>query len=504
MPRRPTREPDPLPSSRRLVALLAGPADAIDPGSGHSERAGVGDRSVGAESPRDLAVYYASAYAARDADPLRRRTGHDREGLGAFEELDGLGGRDALGGIEALDTLDGLDALDGSGDSDACDDWEAFEDVDDPESVATLGRRGRVDGGVDGVAGVDREQEEFAAGTDPFRAPPRSRRAAARSSTRAVAGTPEARGSGRPRREAPPLLQLPESITSARVGPRSAALLGMFLIVLVAAGLFAGRVWWSQRAAVPEPVASIAGPGSDRADGYGSSASPGATRPSRPAPGRSGATAGSGPATLPSAAAGSSGATGSSVASGSSTAGGADGPAVGAGEPGGEVVVHVVGAVRKPGVVTLPASSRVGAAIQQVGGLAPAADATSVNLARPVIDGEQIVVLARGAGAAAGAAAGAGAAGRSPAGAGAGGAAPAGSGAVGSGGSGPGAGSAPVDLNTADRAALDQLPGVGPVMADRIIAWRTEHGRFSSVDELGEVSGVGEKTLERLRPLVRV
>jgi competence protein ComEA len=60
-----------------------------------------------------------------------------------------------------------------------------------------------------------------------------------------------------------------------------------------------------------------------------------------------------------------------------------------------------------------------------------------------------------------------------------------------------------VDLNAADEAALDALPGVGPVIAGRIVAWRRQHGRFSSVDELTEVSGIGEATLERLRPLVR-
>jgi competence protein ComEA len=62
----------------------------------------------------------------------------------------------------------------------------------------------------------------------------------------------------------------------------------------------------------------------------------------------------------------------------------------------------------------------------------------------------------------------------------------------------------PLDLNTATQEGLDGLPGVGPVLAQRIIAWRTEHGRFTSVDELAEVSGIGPKALERLRPLVRV
>ena len=59
-----------------------------------------------------------------------------------------------------------------------------------------------------------------------------------------------------------------------------------------------------------------------------------------------------------------------------------------------------------------------------------------------------------------------------------------------------------MSINTADLSGLDTLPGVGPVLAQRILDWRTEHGRFTTVDELGEVSGIGEKMMERLRPLV--
>ena len=79
----------------------------------------------------------------------------------------------------------------------------------------------------------------------------------------------------------------------------------------------------------------------------------------------------------------------------------------------------------------------------------------------------------------------------------------------GAGGGGPGPTSAGsvgglVDLNTADAAALDSLPGVGPVIAQRILDWRTEHGRFTSVDELGEVSGIGDKLMAQIGPKVRV
>jgi competence protein ComEA len=71
-------------------------------------------------------------------------------------------------------------------------------------------------------------------------------------------------------------------------------------------------------------------------------------------------------------------------------------------------------------------------------------------------------------------------------------------------GQGTPAAGTPLDLNAATPDGLDALPGVGPVLAARIVAWRTAHGRFTSVDELGEVQGIGAKALERLRPLVRV
>lgn len=140
------------------------------------------------------------------------------------------------------------------------------------------------------------------------------------------------------------------------------------------------------------------------------------------------------------------------------------------------VVVHVAGRVRRPGLVRAAAGARVADVIAAAGGALPGTDLTSVNLARQVSDGEQIVVGGPG--------------GQPPA--------------------TPGAGptdSAPggqVDLNTAGLAQLEALPGVGPVLAQRILDWRTEHGRFSSVDELQEVTGVGPKKFESLKPHVRV
>lgn len=155
----------------------------------------------------------------------------------------------------------------------------------------------------------------------------------------------------------------------------------------------------------------------------------------------------------------------SSDAGGSGASGGAD-----AGE---ELVVDVAGKVRRPGIAVLPPGSRVVDALDAAGGARRGVDLTSLNLARPVVDGEQILV---------GVAPVAGVAGTVDA--------PA-----------PG-GATLVNLNTADLAALDTLPGVGPVTADAILAWREANGAFTSVDELLEVDGIGEATLADLAPLV--
>ena len=156
------------------------------------------------------------------------------------------------------------------------------------------------------------------------------------------------------------------------------------------------------------------------------------------------------------------------------------------------VVVHVLGAVRKPGLVTLPSGSRVQDAVAAAGGLTAKADPGELNLAQAVTDGQQIVVGTKNkpAGEVRN-----GTAGGSSGGAGAG---------AGSGGSGAGGRGQPVDLNTASQAELEELPGVGPVMAGKILAWRTENGRFSRVEELQEIDGVGPKTYAKLAPLCRV
>src|SRR3954468_6415437 len=136
-------------------------------------------------------------------------------------------------------------------------------------------------------------------------------------------------------------------------------------------------------------------------------------------------------------------------------------------------VVHVAGAVRAPGVYRLAAGARVEDAVRRAGGARPGADVNAINLAAKVVDGQQVVVPVRAQGAAATAA--------------------------------PGAAAArtPVSLNGASAEQLDTLDGVGPATARKIIEWRTQHGGFRSIDDLGQVPGIGPKKLAALRGQVQ-
>jgi competence protein ComEA len=141
-----------------------------------------------------------------------------------------------------------------------------------------------------------------------------------------------------------------------------------------------------------------------------------------------------------------------------------------------DLVVHVAGKVRRPGIVTLPSGSRVIDALQAAGGPRPGVGLADLNLARPLTDGEQIRVGLRVV-------------------------AP--SGSVGSTPSASATGGL-INVNTATSTELEELPGIGPVTAEAILQWRTEHGRFSTVEELLEVSGIGEVTLAKIRDHVTV
>lgn len=153
------------------------------------------------------------------------------------------------------------------------------------------------------------------------------------------------------------------------------------------------------------------------------------------------------------------------------------------------IVVAVEGAVAVPGVYELPADARYADAVAAAGGLTDAADLSGYNPARRVRDEERIVLPLRGVG---------------------GGAAPSGEAT----GSAPAAsadgtldvptGAGPIDINTATAEELDALPGIGPVLAARIVAAREEHGPFASVDDLAGVEGISRRMVETLRPLVTV
>ena len=169
-------------------------------------------------------------------------------------------------------------------------------------------------------------------------------------------------------------------------------------------------------------------------------------------------------------------ATGSGTTSGA-TAGATAGPGAAASPAAGvDLVVDVAGKVRRPGIVELPPGSRVADALEAAGGPRPGVSLTSLNLARLPVDGEQILVGVP---------------------------APQALGATAS-SQGAGAAGPLVNLNTADLATLETLPGVGPVTAQAILDWRTEHGGFTAVEELLEVDGIGDATLADLAPHVTV
>ncbi|AMW10433.1 DNA-binding protein [Streptomyces qaidamensis] len=150
------------------------------------------------------------------------------------------------------------------------------------------------------------------------------------------------------------------------------------------------------------------------------------------------------------------------------------------------IVVDVSGKVREPGIHRLPAGSRVADALHAAGGVKPGTNTDGLNRARFLVDGEQVIVGAQAPVAGPGAG---------------GGTAPVGSAGAAAGGAA--APAAPVSLNTATADQLDTLPGVGPVLAQHIIDYRTQHGGFRSVDELREVNGIGDRRFADLRNLVR-
>jgi competence protein ComEA len=152
------------------------------------------------------------------------------------------------------------------------------------------------------------------------------------------------------------------------------------------------------------------------------------------------------------------------------TRAGAQGDGVAAAAP--RLFVHVVGAVRRPGLFRLQDGTRVADAVARAGGPTRRADLSAVNLAAPLVDGQQVIVPRRGPGGAQAAVAGTASKG------------------------------AKVGLANATVEQLDELPGIGPVTAQKIVDWRTTHGPFGSVDDLDDVPGIGPARIEQLRDLV--
>lgn len=252
------------------------------------------------------------------------------------------------------------------------------------------------------------------------------------------------------------------SAFGGRFGPHHLAVL-----VLVLAAALCLAAWWalSARPEVTTPSAPLSSPSAVPAP-----ASPGAPEVPAGAP-TTGPPEGITPEGLP---------TGSALP-------GDVPPTTGADTLAERLVVDVAGKVRRPGIVTLPWGSRVADALEAAGGVRPGVDLVTLNLARVLVDGEQLLVGVEAA------------------------TLPPpltvpdptvvpGPTAV----PPPTAPVALVDLNTATLADLDTLPGVGPVTAEAILSWRTENGAFTTVDELLEVSGIGEVTLAELRDLVTV
>lgn len=260
----------------------------------------------------------------------------------------------------------------------------------------------------------------------------------------------------------------------ARLPWATLAIAGLVLILVVVSVLLRGR---EQEAVVSAP--SSAGPVVDEQAGASQAAAEGGSVEGAGAPGAAGDGA---------------------------SAGTADAPASGS-----PVTVHVVGEVGEPGVLELPAGSRVADAVEAAGGLSESAVTDAVNMAAPAADGVQIVIpdqaLAEqweqdpptpssGSG------------GQTATGSAQAGSAAAGSGAAAGGspeeGAGPAATGAAIDLNTATAAQLEELPKVGPVLAQRIVEHREQIGGFRSVEELDDVSGIGPAMMEAIAPLVTV
>ncbi|WP_406046772.1 helix-hairpin-helix domain-containing protein [Kribbella sp. NBC_00889] len=261
---------------------------------------------------------------------------------------------------------------------------------------------------------------------------------------------------------------IPESIRPERLRDARWTLSPRHVVVL-AAVLAIGLSWaaWQVFRARPETLPDTRPPTTVTSGSPvtqpGAASSPGSGQPgANPSPGAAQPSTGAG---QPSSGAGQPSAAGQGSGTGQS--------------PAGVVVVDVAGKVRRPGLVRAPTGSRVADVLTLAGGPLPGVDLTTLNLARPVTDGEQILVgIPTPPGATT-------APGNTPT-------------------SPSAAANSPVNLNTADLTQLDTLPGVGPVLAQRILDYRTQNGPFATIDQLQEVPGVGPKKFDSLKSHVRI
>jgi competence protein ComEA len=239
----------------------------------------------------------------------------------------------------------------------------------------------------------------------------------------------------------------PAAWREARVDPGRPGATALALVAAVAAVVAAVGVWFERPRAEPVPQLPAVTVSAPEADAPPAAASAGVP------------TAGAPAAAAPTAAA-------------TATA------------PQAPLVVSVSGKVHRPGLVEVPGGARVADVLEAAGGALPGTDLAGLNLARRVADGEQVAVGVPAAPDATPA---------SPPG-----------GAVSPGGAAPEAPAGKIDLNVATAEQLDALPGVGPVTAQRILEWRTRHGRFARVEQLREIEGIGERRFAQLRELVVV
>ncbi|MGF1425987.1 helix-hairpin-helix domain-containing protein [Kitasatospora sp. LaBMicrA B282] len=228
---------------------------------------------------------------------------------------------------------------------------------------------------------------------------------------------------------------LPERLHPLLLADRK-AVLGLTVLLLLALGYAAQHFWFGRPEAVavpvasPRPVARSLAPAAAGAAAPPTSTAAAAAPPNQPDPA----------------------------------------PAESGGADPSPVVVDIAGRVTHPGVRTLPGGARVADALQAAGGVLPGVDTDSLNLARVLVDGEQVLVGAT---------------------------AP-----PGGGGSSPGGQRPPVSINRATLDQLDQLPGVGPVLAQHILDFRSAHGSIRSLDQLRLISGIGERKLAELKPML--